>query len=1158
MKLRRVDILGFKSFRDRTRVELSDGMTAIVGPNGCGKSNVVDAIKWAMGDMSPKSLRGQSMSDVIFAGSEQRKPMGMAEVTLTFENEGDLEALDDDEIDWGDSVPKELRNMSEISVTRRLHRSGDSEYLINKAPCRLMDIQNLLAGTGVGKQGYSIIEQNRVGFIVGAKPSERRLLIEEASGITRYKSQRDRAERKLVRTEENLQRVDDVLREVQKQIRSLERQARKAAQYRALVDELRSLEIALLVARRDELDSERTLLVEQCEVADEAIEHAKKAIAVDSETLDRAKVEAFQAEKAHSEATEAFYRLDTKLNLARSKAEHATVNLQEANRRLGSSEREALAQADRIEELKEELAQLEGDFEGLADLTELESTLEEAQQQLEEARQAAEDARRQREKARQSLETARSGLARCEDRVEFFDRRENELELRENALQTSVEEATEELEELESRVTALGGEVEALRERLEGSRKREEEFHDARTTALERKRATEKELREARNRRADLETRTDALRTMIARGEGFSDALKSVLELGADRDDVHGTLADHLVVDEGREGTLANALEGMLLDVIVDDLEVAHELLDDLGELEGRVSFRTLDGDTASDVAAAAARTLDDSSVVSRVDDDGRVEFTNGRLVAGTTSSQSILEQRRRLGELEAEFEAASDRVETLEATAEEAEKALREANQKSELAKRETETLSLEFRSKEQDLGHAERELEKVRRVAESARAEIIPVLRARDELASEREENAARIDQLREAKSTAAEKLEAMGDSDDGLQEELERLRGEVTDAKVSYASAKERRRNLVSARERTERSLESSKSLLDRYEKESTQLADRIVELEKTIEESEKELEGAEGERNEAKQAADAAREKLDTANAEVRKIELALRDRRSKLEKKTEERQKLEFRQREVSLGVAHVDEQLRDRFDVSEDQARRLVEEIETPPAERKGKRDYLKSRIESLGPVNAMAEDEYEAARERNEFLTDQKEDLEAAIADLRQAISRMDRESRRRFKETYDAVNAKFKEIFPSLFRGGRAELILTDPDDLLSTGVDIQVQPPGKRLQNVSLLSGGEKALTAVSLIFSIFILKPTPFSILDEVDAPLDEANVGRFAGLVRNLSETSQMIVITHSRRTMESADVLYGVTMEEAGVSKMVNVRLSDVDDRLAS
>ena len=1151
MKLRRIDILGFKSFRDRTTVDLSDGMTAVVGPNGCGKSNVVDAIKWAMGDMSAKSLRGQTMEDVIFAGSESRKPMGLAEVTLTFENDG---TIGEDEIDWGDAIPRELREMSEIAVTRRLHRSGESEYLINKTPCRLMDIQNLLAGTGVGKQGYSIIEQNRVGFIVQAKPEERRLLIEEASGITRYKGQRDRAEKRLVRTEENLLRVDDVLSEVEKQIKTLERQARKAQQHRALTDELRALEVAILVARRDELDSERNLYVERCDAAEQAIEAARAAIAKEADSHDRARVDSFQAEKAHAEATEAFYRLDTTLNLARSRVEHATVALQEANRRLGSAEREAAAQRVRLEELTEEREKVQAELEGLGDLAEPESELLNAETSLESARKAAETARRESEDARGALERARSEIGRREERRGFFVRRRTELELRENALQTAVEEASKERDTVAKRVEALRNEVADLRERLGASKEREQRFEEARDAARTALEAREGEARQAQNRLRDLEARGEALSKVIARGDGLSKTLREVLSRVGERPQFHGTLADYLQVESGLEQAAANYLEGALLDVLVEDLDAAHALLDELGELEGRVAFRALDGRTAE----AFANAVRDELSRAQLWDNGRVVTAEGRLVAGKTGTQSVLEQRRKLTELEGEIAQAREGFESAKAAEAEASEALRAAIQKADLSRRESETLRLELRTRETDCAAAERDLEKIDRAAQAARSEIVPILRARDELDAEEAENEERLEELAKTRDEAAGRLDALGDSDAELQEELERLRTDVTERKIAVASARERKRNLASALERTARSIESSTELLRKYDDETTQQSERIVELQATIKEGEAELSGAQGQRDEAKKAAEAARSKLETANATVASVEAKIRDRRAAIEKQVEERQELEFRQREASLGIAHIDEQLRDRFETELAAARALVAEIDTSPAERRGKRDYLRKRIESLGPVNAMAEDEYEGAKERFAFLTDQKADLEAAIADLRQAIAKMDRESRRRFKETFELVNAKFQEIFPVLFRGGRAELVLTNPDDLLNTGVDIQVQPPGKRLQSMTLLSGGEKALTAVSLIFSIFMLKPTPFSILDEVDAPLDEANVGRFARIVRRLSETSQMIVITHSRRTMEAADVLYGVTMEEPGVSKMVNVRLSEIDDRLAS
>lgn len=1158
MKLRQIDIIGFKSFRDRMTVKLSDGMTAIVGPNGCGKSNVVDALKWAMGDMSAKSLRGQTMEDVIFAGSEARRAAGLAEVTLTFENDGVWgEGASDDEIDWGDAVPRELREVAEIAVTRRLHRSGESEYLINRTPCRLLDIQNLLAGTGVGKQGYSIIEQNRVGFIVSAKPEQRRSLIEEASGITRYQGQRERAEKKLLRTEENLQRLDDVLREVDKQIVSLERQARKAAQHRTLLDELRALEVALLVARRDELSSERALVVEQMEQIDAQVEVTRTIIAKHGESLRSLKVEAFTAEKSHAESTEAFYRLDTTLNLARSRVEHATVALQDTHRRLGSAEREQQQQVTRIAELERELVDVRAQLEQMPDVLALDATLQEREAQLAAKQQAAQQARNRRAEIQRAIDESSAQVTRSTDRREMFERRRIELTLREEALQATVEQATTECEKYRSEVATLRDAVAQLRERLGASTEREASLREARAAKVAARTEAERALAEARRQHTDTQTRLKALRDVVGNGDSYSDALRRVLDAAKDDARVYGTLADHLVVAAEEEQAMSNFLEARLLDVLVDDLDVARELLMKVqaaGKLEGRVAFQALGGKSTTEFVAA----LRDAFKADDVFPDAAHVSGGQRLVAGTSSTQALLAQRRQVLQLDEALVARAAAVEQADEVAQVATREAREGDQRAELARRETEALSLELRSREQQLQLEERQLERVDRAAQSARAEIVPVLRARDDLGAERDENEAHLAAAKQRFEEASAKRAELSHSDDDLQAEVEALRATVTEAKIVAAQTRERRRSLTDTLSRSERALESSRQLLEKYQTERTQLSEKIVELQKTITDSEAELNGAQAQRDDAKNKADAARTKLDAANKQVAAIEFKVRDARRDIDKRTESRQQLEFRSREISMSIGHIDEQLRDRYDLDVPVARRLADAIETPPAERRGKRDYLKQRIDGLGPVNAMAEEEYAAAQERHGFLNDQKEDLESAIADLRQAISKMDRESRRRFKETFDAVNAKFQTIFPELFRGGRAELVLTNPDDLLATGVEIVAQPPGKRLQSMTLLSGGEKALTAVSLIFSIFLLKPTPFSILDEVDAPLDEANVGRFARMVKRLSSTSQMIVITHSRRTMEASDMLYGVTMEEAGVSKLVNVRLSELDGQLAS
>lgn len=455
MKLRRIQLVGFKSFRDKVTIELGDGMNGIVGPNGCGKSNVVDAVKWAMGDMSPKSLRGSALSDVIFAGTEVHRPAGMAEVTLTFENE----AADLDEEDapaWSDSIPREYRDMAEISITRRLHKSGDSEYLINDVQCRLMDIRNLLAGTGLGKQGYSIIEQGEISFVVSAKPSERRLIIEEASGITRYKSQRDRAERKLERTEQNLQRVQDVLKEVDKQLRSLERQARRAEKHKKLSDDLRALEIASVVEKRNTLTDKAKKLRERLQEGRATATNSKGKLEELQEQLSEAKVESFQAEKDHSELTERFYKLDTRLNLARSNKKHVTESAQDARNRFEEAAEELREQKQRREQLAEELERVQKELEALdVSPEEREASIRESEREVAELKAELREAQNERDDRREQLSRTRSRREQFEQRLEWAKEQRENLRDRIDELEEQVGEAGDEVEDLRRSVNRI-------------------------------------------------------------------------------------------------------------------------------------------------------------------------------------------------------------------------------------------------------------------------------------------------------------------------------------------------------------------------------------------------------------------------------------------------------------------------------------------------------------------------------------------------------------------------------------------------------------------------------------------------------------------------------------------------------------------------------
>ncbi len=1220
MKLRKVEIIGFKSFRDKVVVEIGDGMTGIVGPNGCGKSNVVDAIKWAMGDGSAKSLRGQSMQDVIFAGSQNHKQSGMAEVTLTFENdfaaraaqavqergravsepiyaeamaeaqEGEvlLEGLVDaaeggEELEsLGGSIPREFREMAEIAITRRLFRSGDSEYLINKVPCRLMDIQNLLAGTGVGKQGYSIIEQGQISFIVNARPSQRRLIIEEASGITRYKGQRDRTERRLLQTEQNLQRTRDVIEEIDKQLRSLERQARRAQEHRALSEELRTLEISALLERRVQLFLQRTNVQKSLEEHSVSLANIREAVAAREARGEGFRVEAHVAEVRHTEATQQFYQLDTRVNLARSNRDHAQQGVVEARERRQGLLIERDGQARRTELLTAELERAR------EDLASLSAAPEQSEHDVAAVEKAITELRKERSEMVARHDELRSEMARMtarfqriEDRLSWIAKQRQELLERQAAVQDQIEGAQEEVED----AMRAGSRLEIDQERLEKdhnalaakAERQTRELAEAREVLKE----AEEEARKARSLRIQLEARLESLDAMRKRGDGYSDGVQNVLSWAQKqgRADILGPVGGFLDVPEGWEAAAAAYLGERVSDVLVTSRQAALDALAMLAEKKlGRVACTIIEGgedpqvvrdtlkgwlsglelvESLDDVKALAA---ENASTRAWATPGGDILFANGRIVGGfaTESADALLRQARQLEELRTAFEQAriddEEAQESLEVSEEDVTYAtdqLAATREALSQAQHDLRAIVQEQEAEQRQLQRAKDHLAKIMREAQAFAPQLAALEAEVEELQASRKDALQENPALQTEYDELAERLTQ-------LESELEQQSARLTNQKVQIARERERQINLEQSVERLENSLKHAQQQVVRFERESVAAAERVAHFENVIASSDAELEALQQGFTDAGQAVKDAKLALDQAQQSLKELEQSLGEGRRQIESLTQSVQKFEIELRECTLGLDHVDEQLEERFGLTPLDAKPIAASVELAPEQRPGRIQYLRKRIESMGAVNALAIEEFEETRERKVFLDEQHTDLERAVEDLRKAIERMDRESKKRFLETYAAVNDKFQEVFPRLFRGGRARLLLTDPDDPLNTGVDIEVQPPGKALQNVTLLSGGEKALTAVSLIFSIFMLKPTPFSILDEVDAPLDEANVGRFADMVKEMSDTSQMIVITHNRRTMEAPQRLYGVTMQEPGVSKVVSVRLTDVDDQLAS
>jgi chromosome segregation protein len=1230
LKIKRIEICGFKSFVDKTSISFPDPVTSIVGPNGCGKSNVVDAIRWVMGEQSAKHLRGRAMEDVIFAGSETRGPAGFAEVTLTFDARGLGADAVAGGVAWGMAGPEE------IAVTRRLYRDGQSDYLLNGVPSRLRDVVEFFLGTGVGSKAYAIIEQGRIGFIVSSRAEDRRGLIDEAAGITRYKAKKKAAERRMDSTRQHLLRVTDIVGEIEGRLRSLRLQAQKAERYKRYKVELRDLDLWSAAQRYlGYLADEKSAIGELAEVRErhelDGAALAAEEAAVESERL-------AESEEAHELAAskDDLFALSNKAQLGMQRAAHHESEAIELASRAESARREAeelraraTARGADVEEIAARLLEIDGDAERREHEHDLEARLQDVR------RAALVEARGALEGAVAQMASASARIARTEAERAAALQRHDDLCARLGALAGEDAAANERLEAIGTDESTLGERVAALGERVDGARRQASEDE----TKLGLLRAElgrgELELETLREEAHRRRSRLASLSEIQERYERFQTGVRAIMKehqkgdvtVGGASFGIEGIVADIMQPPPELETAVEAVLGERLGNVIVQSHEAGVEAIQFLKQRsEGRSSFIPLalraqrgevlydamgggaagsggadgsggfapmvDPNAVADVwptdapgvrgrmldligydrkyDAVATYLLGDVMVVEDLERalalwretrtsktivtlDGEVIDPHGVVTGGSRESAlaGVLEQKREIRELEAVMERLDADVEASLARHVERKQAAADLG-------RARDEGAVSLRSDEMALLGQQKDLERIveeRRRLEARRAALAVQM---VDLSRSREENEARL-------ATATAELEsirgALGEAEQrageqrlqtvALADEVDRGISHLTTLKVAATQATERRQNARQTLERllADRSADEARALrLDSGIAEDLSrgeaLRAQVVELRQEAELAQAEAEArarAHGERQSA----------LEARQATLSGREAELRAARTEVARLAQASARLELRCREAGMRRTGIEEQVADRYrDVELDKVvydyhlRALFGEIEEQRA------TELRGLIERMGEINLTAIEESEELQKRFDFLTTQRSDLDSAIAQLETAIEKINRASRKRFRETFDAVNAEFQTIFPRLFGGGRAHLALTDEGDLLETGIEIVANPPGKKVsQNIELLSGGEKALTAVSLLFAIFLVKPSPFCVLDEVDAPLDEANVGRFNQVVREMTDRSQFIIITHNRRTMEIADRLCGVTMEEPGVSKLVAVNL---------
>jgi chromosome segregation protein len=1234
MYLKTLEIYGFKSFADKTLIEFDRGVTGIVGPNGCGKSNVVDAIRWVLGETSAKALRGGEMADVIFNGTERRKPLGMAEVTLTMADCEETLKVD----------------YNEVSITRRVYRDGRSEYRINNTLCRLKDIHDMLMDTGIGRTAYSIMAQGQIDQILSSKPEERRMVFEEAAGITKYKREKKEALRKLEYTEANLLRISDVLAEQDRRMNSLKRQVAKARRYQSLAADVRVLDTHLGHKRFVEITAELGELrtsMHGLEVRETEIEHQLPA---KEEAVNEARAAARQFEGELAE-------LRQRLNEHRNALSSAEGRIAFNEERKAELESRISQNREDIEDTREKLARQEFEFISANEQLEaLTRRIIDQENQLAEHEERSRGAKAERESIEATLRESRSEANRTQSLVASHQARiESALSQLEGTRERSRQLAEEE-ERLGLEIEEYRAEQQRLAQEVAENSERIIEFEEAFQKAERTFQHTRGDLDAARNAAAESHkvlaqrsSRLDVVRQLVASGEGFEKGTRSVLG-GLDEPDrfkpgLLGVLAGLIEADNSCARAIETALGGNLQAVLVSDAKLAEQIIGRLTEKKLGVAA-VLPAEYVGHASGTQMQALPEGAVawaLDRVKSDSRITAVLERLLenvlivpnlatamrlrpshAGTTfvtlsgellsaegtlrggaagdGNASVLERQNEVRSLEAEVEELIDAEEQAQNRVEELQSALGQAQEEVEVCRERLQRQKVEVSTLQGQLSLATREVENYETKIENVRWE-------RGEL-DQRERSAAEARESLESElASARERLEALDSDQRRLQSEadaaarregeyaegLNELRTSLAVERRSKQSAEEQQRPMearlaelreVSLRreseiatfeQRIEAATAESAALAEECETHRYEANDLQVEIEsraasrsgllETIEQAESSL--GELRRQIARITEQKGREEVAATKLELRlesliqtilerhQIELATFEPDAHALLACIASQKAQGRSGNRILSESEEEE-----IDAS-GEPRPVAEKIEIP-GDMTGEPDWafvesivgdLKRRLDSMGPVNLDAIEEYDELEERNTFLRNQHDDLTRSKNELMEVIERINEETKRRFSETFAQVRINFRDMFKELFgEQGKADLMLVDENDPLESGIEVIAKPPGKKLQSISLLSGGERSMTAVALLFSIYMIKPSPFCVLDELDAPLDESNINRFVKVLDRFIDNSQFIIVTHSKRTMARADVMYGVTMEEFGVSKPVGMRLTSSED----
>lgn len=1188
MYFKNLEMVGFKSFADRTAVGLEPGITAIIGPNGSGKSNVLDALRWVLGEQSAKTLRGSHMQDVIFNGSENRPATGMAEVTVTFDNADSRLPVD----------------FPEVNVTRRLFRSGESEYLLNRAPCRLRDVQELFMDTGIGTNAYSLIGQGKIDLILSSKPEDRRFLFEEAAGIIKYKTRKRTAMRKLEGADQNLLRLRDIIVEVERQTKSLKRQVSAAMRHRKLTEELREFEIRHAWLQHQELTTAITDLKIRYAEAEKAYEGASAELTglearEEQLNLDRIEVERIlmaRREGVHQIDSE-MDRIENEIALIRKEIEFSRHRQRQALEEHEEFTQRAARVIDEQHEIDQRAQEIHAEIEGCnrlvvekqAEFDLLSSGVTTADQELETLRGQAVEAMNSRNRNQNEVETAEGSLTRIDAQLQVVYDRQNG----QNA-----------------RIETLAADLKGIHER-EGERRAEQDRTEAARQSVQKEHAgsarqladRNDELQSLREKKSSLEARLISLRELRDSYEGYAAGVRAVMQARQDGDRdcarVIGPVGDLLKTEKEFETAIEAALGGNINNIVAENGDAAKSAIEYLKRNRaGRVTFLPLDTIRSSSHDDSDAlkghrgllgpaidrvqydpkirpvieyllwntmivETIDDAIRIARAERrfprlvtlEGEVVSSAGAVTGGLAKHQSrgLLGRSAEIEELEGHVERSTARITQL-------------GREIGELGAN-IQGLARQLNELQSKADTLRRELAELGVAAAKSGTELENLQQAAAQLGLERDVLLAERAALEERRAEALQRASSIESDDEALQrrigeaqEKSSRARQALSVCSDTLADARVRLAGLSQNLEETDR----NRLREQREHEEALQEASRRLELVEELKTREKELDTFISDKVERSKALSETKEEAQEKVVEAQGRQQGLLDESTVVGKTLKDlRERASTHMKEVHAldkelthdedQVAFFQQRILEEYGIA--LASLTGEEVGTDELDNDAREAQIKHHrdaLDRLGTVNLMAIEEYDVLEKRFQFLVAQEEDLRKARETLMGVIERIDKTITGMFLDTFNTVGENFKDYFRRLFNGGQARIYLLNEDDPLESGIEIEARPPGKKPQSISLLSGGEQALTAISLLFSIFKAKPSPFCVLDEVDAPLDDANIHRFLSLVDEFTNMSQFVIITHSKQTMAHADALYGVTQQERGVSEVVSVRFEDV------